>query len=299
VTWLLLRGRCRQCRAPISIRYFIVELLTGVSFLTCWLTFGRRSPALALVYCLLLAGLTVAAFIDAEHFIIPDEITLGGIGAGVLCSFLVPELQGQRSLAGALQASFFGAAIGAGLIYLVLRLGKMLFGRQKVQLPPGTKVIFTETAIVLPDQELSYEEFFYRDSDVIAVNAQTVEMVDRCYWDVVLRLSPKKLRVGEDVFDPENVLCLEAVASRILLPREAMGLGDVKFMAAIGAFLGWPATVFCLFASSVLGALGGGIPLLLRRGKGSRLLPYGPYIAAAAVLWVFGRERVLDWLARR
>ena len=299
VTWLFLRGRCRHCGAPITARYFVVELLTALSFLACWLTFGERSPAVALVYCLLLAGLTVAAFIDAEHYIIPDEITLGGIGVGVVCSFLVPALHNQRSLAEAMKASFLGAAVGAGLIYFVLRLGKLLFGRQKLELAPGTKIIFGETAILLPDRELPYDEFFYRDSDVIAVTAQRVEMIDRCYRDVVVRLSPKKLRIGDDVFDPATVLHLEAVADRIVLPREAMGLGDVKFMAAIGAFLGWPATVFCLFASSVLGALGGGIPILLRRGKGSRLLPYGPYIAVAAVLWIFTNERLLEWLTRR
>src|SRR5258708_33179252 len=51
VTWLYLRGKCRNCGSPISIRYFLVELLTGIVFLTCWLQFGAHSPALALIYC--------------------------------------------------------------------------------------------------------------------------------------------------------------------------------------------------------------------------------------------------------
>src|ERR1041385_9016326 len=79
VTWLSLRGKCQNCGAPISARYFLVELLTGVSFLGCWLTFGHTSAWLALVYALFLAGLITATFIDFEHFIIPDEITLGGM----------------------------------------------------------------------------------------------------------------------------------------------------------------------------------------------------------------------------
>jgi leader peptidase (prepilin peptidase)/N-methyltransferase len=299
LTWLMLRGRCRWCAAPIAPRYFFVELLTGVAFLAAWLTFGHASVALALAYCLLLAGLEVSAFIDAEHTIIPDELTLGGIGAGILCSFFVPALHGQRAAAAGMQGAFLGAVVGAALVYAILRLGKLLFGRTKLNLPPDTRIRFTETALVLPDQELPYEEFFYRNSDVLIVRARTVEMVDRCYTDVEVRLSPRKLRVGEDVFDPATVLHLEAVSRQIVLPREAMGLGDVKFMAAIGAFLGWPATVFSLFASAVLGAIGGGIPLLLRRGQGSRQLPYGPYIAAAAVIWIFAGERLLAWLARR
>src|SRR5215510_14498166 len=55
VTWIWLKGKCRNCGAAISPRYFLVELLTGTAFLGCWLGFGRQSTALVLVYCLLLA----------------------------------------------------------------------------------------------------------------------------------------------------------------------------------------------------------------------------------------------------
>src|ERR1700722_1684926 len=55
VTWLFLRGKCANCGAPISVRYFLVELLTGVTFLACWLVFGHQSAGLALAYCVLLA----------------------------------------------------------------------------------------------------------------------------------------------------------------------------------------------------------------------------------------------------
>src|SRR4026209_1995 len=79
LTWLSLRGKCKNCGAQISIRYFLVELLTGLAFLSCWLSFGRASIAIPLVYALFLAGRIVATFIDFEHFIIPDEITIGGM----------------------------------------------------------------------------------------------------------------------------------------------------------------------------------------------------------------------------
>src|SRR5215472_1828391 len=90
LTWLWLRGKCRNCGAPISIRYFLVELLTGLTFLVCWNVFGRQSAALALIYCGFLCGLIVATFIDFEHFIIPDEITIGGMLVGVVVSVLFP-----------------------------------------------------------------------------------------------------------------------------------------------------------------------------------------------------------------
>src|SRR3954468_12322916 len=64
VTWIVLRGRCRNCGAPISIRYFLVELLTGITFLSCWLAFGHQSPWVALEYGFFLAGLIAGTFTD-------------------------------------------------------------------------------------------------------------------------------------------------------------------------------------------------------------------------------------------
>src|SRR5260221_3306525 len=60
VTWVYLRGKCANCRAPISPRYFLVELLTGSIFLVAWLAYGHYSTIVSMIYCLLLAGLIVA-----------------------------------------------------------------------------------------------------------------------------------------------------------------------------------------------------------------------------------------------
>jgi leader peptidase (prepilin peptidase)/N-methyltransferase len=295
VTWLYLGGKCRNCGAPISVRYFLVELLTGVLFLGCWLRFGHNSAWLALIYSFLLAGLVVATFIDFEHFIIPDEITIGGMVAGFICSFLVPSLQGTPALTTGMKQSLFGMALGAGLVYAILRLGKLVFGRHRVPLPPDTRIVFTETTVQLPDRAIPYEELFYRKSDAVVVRARTVELVDRCYKDVVVRLSPASLRIGEEMLDPEAVPCLEAVSSEIVLPREAMGLGDVKFMGAIGAFLGWRAVIFSLVVSSLIGSVVGVVLVMMRRRGLSSRLPYGPYIAAAAALWIFAGPQLVNW----
>src|SRR5207253_3659753 len=130
VTWLWLRGKCKNCGAPISVRYFLVEMLTGIAFLVCWIHFGHSSAALALIYCLFLAGLIAATFIDFEHFIIPDQITIGGIVVGLICSFFVPALHEEKLITASLRKSFLGALIGTGLVYFILRLGKLFFGRQ-------------------------------------------------------------------------------------------------------------------------------------------------------------------------
>jgi leader peptidase (prepilin peptidase)/N-methyltransferase len=299
VTWLYLRGKCRNCGAPISVRYFAVELLTALVFLICCLHFGHQSMWLALVCALFLSGLIAATFIDFEHFIIPDEITLGGVAAGFVVSFFLPAIQGQSSRSASLRQSVLGILLGAGLIYTILRVGKLLFGRHKIALPPQARIIFTENSILLPDKEIPYEELFYRQSDVIAVEAETVEMVDRCYKNVQIRLTPTTLRVGDDEFDPEQVPLLEATSAEIVLPREAMGLGDVKFMAAIGAFLGWKAVLFALLVSSAVGSVVGITLIGFRKQNWSSRLPYGPYIAIAAALWIFGGNRLFDWWVAR
>ena len=301
LTWLMLRGKCKNCGAPISVRYFLVELLTGLTFLACWVKFGARPPtlhsaALALVICILLAGFIVATFIDLEHFIIPDEITFGGMGVGFLCSFLLPALHGTTSMAESLKQSLIGIAVGAGVVYAIVRLGKLMFGRQRLTLPAESKIIFSETAVHLPDGDVAYEELFYRQSDVIKMQARTVELVDRCYRDVAVRLSPTRLQIGDDEFNPEQVPHMEAVSGEIVLPREAMGLGDVKFMGAIGAFLGWQATIFSLMVSSFIGACVGIALIVMRKREWSSRLPYGPYIAAAAVIWIFWGRQIWDAL---
>jgi leader peptidase (prepilin peptidase)/N-methyltransferase len=298
-TWLTLRGRCANCNTPIAPRYFIVELLTGIAFLGSWLGVGRTSAALALVYCLILSGFIVASFIDFEHFIIPDEITIGGMVAGFLCSAAVPLLHKVNSPLDGMKQSVLGMLVGGGMVYLILRAGKILFGKHRVELKPDTRIVFTETALVLPERSIPYEELFYRKTDVITFEAKIVELIDRCYKTVRIRLTPEKLEIGDESLEPEQVPHLEAVTDRMVLPREAMGLGDVKFMAAIGAFLGWKATVFSLMLSSVVGAAVGMALILMRRQEWSSRLPYGPYIALAAVVWMFAGDKLLLLLQPR
>jgi leader peptidase (prepilin peptidase)/N-methyltransferase len=122
--------------------------------------------------------------------------------------------------------------------------------------------------------------------------------VDRCYANVHVRLSPSLLRIGDDRFSPEEILHLEAVTDRIILPREAMGLADAKFMAAIGAFLGWQAVIFTFMLSCVLGSVVGLTMIALKKQAQSKPIPYGPYIAMAATAWIFGGNKLFEWYFR-
>ena len=80
-----------------------------------------------------------------------------------------------------------------------------------------------------------------------------------------------------------------------LFKKDAMGFGDVKLMGAIGAFLGAPAILYTLFMAALLGSIVGvGLIALGKKALGGRI-PFGPYLSAAAISWIFGGARLLDW----
>lgn len=299
LSWLLLRGRCAYCEAAIPPRYVLVEAFTGMTFLGTWLAFGRTEPLMALALCILFAGFIAATAIDLEHYIIPDQITVGGIFAGFAFAALAPTLVGASSAVGGMKFSALGALVGGGLVYAVLRGGKLLFGKQRVRIPEGTAITFTEEAIELPDGKVFYDEVFYRTSDTVVLEARRLELTDRCYWNQPVRLAlkqdPPLLQIGAEKFDASQEPFMRVETDKVTLPREAMGFGDVKFMAGIGAFLGWQATIFSLLASAVLGSLVGVGLILAGKRDWSARLPYGPFIAAAATLWVWGGK---EWFFR-
>jgi len=119
-SWLFLRARCRGCKAPISFRYPAIELLTGALYLASLVRFDwTLDLAAALIMVSLLIPLT---FIDLEHWILPFELTLPGIAAGILFGVL----RGTDSWV----ASLLGAAIGFLSFWLLEWVGKKVFGKE-------------------------------------------------------------------------------------------------------------------------------------------------------------------------
>ena len=129
LSWLLLRGRCRQCKAPISPRYLLIEILTAALFLACSWHFGMTLATLKYwTLAFLLLGLI---FTDAETKLLPDKMTLTGLGLGIVFSLFVPvnDLAAQflpvslpvsadvSSRLLSLADSLLGAAVGASFIY--------------------------------------------------------------------------------------------------------------------------------------------------------------------------------------
>ena len=206
LSWLFLRGKCASCKGPIAIRYMLVELLTATLFLAVFLKWAIPDdlhllpishPALIPVYWLFIAGLVLGTFVDFDHYILPDTVTIGGMVAGPVLSAALPVLHGREVWWQGLGMSVVGLALGFGLLFAVSVLGAKVF------------------------------------------------------------------------------------------KKEAMGFGDVKLLGAIGAFLGWEAVLFTLFVSSLLGSVIGLLLIALRGAKMQSRIPFGPYLAMAAVLWLF------------
>ncbi len=195
VSYLLLRGKCRGCGVPISLQYPVVELLNGLLTLAVFLRFGPSLTGVAMV--LFCSSLVVITFIDLEHQIIPDEISLPGIAIGFVLSFF---LRGHGWL-----NSLLGILLGGGSLLLVA---------------------------------WSYER---------------------------------------------------------LTGNEGMGGGDIKLLAMMGAFLGWKAVPFILFTSSLSGSIIG-ISLMMLQKKDRKLaIPFGPYLALGAVLYLFYGKLLIGW----
>ena len=215
LSWLALRGRCAKCRAPISPRYIIVETIGGVLFLAAFWRFGAFAPFMWVWLSLMIAG----SFIDFDHQLLPDFVTVGGMVYGVALSlaswFVAPWMRVPAlPLYPALQPfaepplnSLAGLVFGFGLLWLVRFLGTKAF------------------------------------------------------------------------------------------KREAMGMGDVFLMGAVGALFGPVAVLMTLVLSSLFGSVVGIALMLAAKVRLGRFvaIPYGPYICLGCLAWMFRGPELVAW----
>lgn len=219
LSYLWLRGKCRSCVNPISLRYPLVELMTGIAFYVCAEVWHFSSPTLvnSLFLCIIIA----LVFIDYDHQILPNVITFPGILAGlILCPF-----QSDTLFRGDLVSLYFAS---------VLRPDK-------------------------PDVLLPWIGSF----------------------------------LGALVGG--GILHLVATVYLWARKRQGMGMGDVKMMAMVGAFLGWRLAFLTIFAGSLLGSFAG-IFLILFRGQNLQAkLAFGTFLGSGAVLSLFFGLSFIRW----
>jgi leader peptidase (prepilin peptidase) / N-methyltransferase len=296
LSWLFLRGRCAHCGSPIAFRYFAVELLTALLFLWVWKVFPWQ---MAIAYWVFISLLIAGTFIDFEHFIIPDEITIGGTVTGIVASFVVPELMATDVRWKAILISAGSALLGYAVLWIVLEAGKKAFGKKKIRLDAPTTFTWTrkgeDADFVVGAEQALWSEYFSRETDLLILHCDEVMVADRQLAAADLRFHYNRLKIDDEEFDLDTLDRISGVVRALEIPREAMGRGDLKFLAAIGAFLGWRAVLFSVFAGSLLGSFVGLATLLIGKRVWSAKLPFGPYLAFGGLAWMFFGEALLSW----
>jgi leader peptidase (prepilin peptidase)/N-methyltransferase len=306
ITWVVQRGKCRNCGAPISVRYLLVELVTGLLFLGVWwkAAHARGVPwpgtwALAFPLMTLVSLLVVATFIDFEHFIIPDEITWGGAVAGIVFSLGLPALHGEASHMRGMLMALLGAGTGFALLWAVSVLGKLAFGKKTLQWEEPRAFTWTledeRAKLTVGDDEMWWDELFSTEKDVLVMDCVRLEFLGHVRENFELRTHYEELDLDGERYDLNKVQSFSGTVRRISFNRDAMGFGDVKFMACIGAFLGWKAVFFTVMSASVIGALVGGFTILVGRREWSARIPFGPYLSLGALIWIFAGIELLSW----
>jgi len=296
VSWLMLRGKCANCSAPIAFRYFGVEFLTACLFLAVWLT---QPWELALPLWILLGLLIVATFIDFDYFIIPDEITIGGTVIGLVCAFVFPGLMDVDSRWYALLFSACGAALGFGVLWAISFFGKVAFGRKKMAFDPPQQFEWKRegdhAVVTLGEESMPWDELFTNEKDVLTLECVELEMGELKVTELTVRSRYEQITVQEKEYDLNAVERFSARIRAMQFKRDAMGFGDVKFIACIGAFLGWQAVLLTIIVASITGAAIGLAALITGQRDRSSKIPFGPYLALGALVWIFAGPQLVAW----
>jgi leader peptidase (prepilin peptidase)/N-methyltransferase len=225
LSWLILRGKCRDCKAAISPRYFAVELINALLFALVFFAIGFN-PFLPVVL-IFVSAIVALIFIDAEHMILPDVINFPILALALLVRIFFPIFFGAKEV-----AEYFTDLKHAPLtslenlpLWLVSLIGAIFGGLV------GGGFLWLVGAV----------------------------------W--------KKLR-GVD----------------------AMGLGDVKMMFAVGALLGWRLTFLSIFLGAFSGALIGIAVVMRQKEKDFQAqIPFGIFLGIGSVLSLLFGEQMIKW----
>lgn len=280
VSFLALRARCRYCRAPISWRYPGIELLTGALFALVGWRFGGAAEAV-IFHCLFVALLVCVFFIDLEHFIIPDGLSVLAMLVGFTHNAVAIALHrpGQWTTVGPFLVPLsvagwlgYGALVyGFGLVsyvWIVSVLDKRLpalraaGGYVRDNALDWTYVSVSSLAVVVPPLR---------------------PWVARTFGEA----APAETYTAEEIEGDEDA--------------GGMGGGDGKLAAAIGANIGLALSVQSFFFAVFIGAVGGvAVMLRQRRTLGQRTaVPFGPSMAVGAFLALMVGGGLLAWYLGR
>lgn len=254
---------------------------------------------MAIAYWVFVSLIIVGTFVDFEHFIIPDQVTIGGTIAGVVASIVVPALMNTDSRIAALIRSVLAAALGYVILLLVLEAGKLAFGKKRIRLDAPTPFMWKrkgeDAEFVVGSEQSLWSDYFAREKDRLLLQCDEAKIDSHTYGSATLEFHYNRVTVEGQEMLLDHVSEISGIVRELQIPREAMGRGDLKFLAAIGAFLGWRAVLFSVFAGSLLGSLVGLLTLLVGKRVWSAKLPFGPYLAFGALTWMFFGDDFVRW----
>lgn len=299
LSWLLLRGRCRRCGASISPRYLLVELVFALIALGLWLLLPLPQ---ALIYFAFACVLGVVVAVDAVHRVIPNEVSVGGVVLGLVLNTIFPSALGALSSADGFLRALLGAATGFGIVWAITEGGKLVFGNRKVTYatpaPFTWEMVDGAARFVVDGAVEDWNSFFFRKSDHLTLSCASLSINGGTARAGEIKCFEQRFEHGSEVLDHSADLRITGHIGTAILPREAMGFGDVKFAAAIGAFFGWQCAIFTIVAAATLGAIAG-VALRTRArvwgGERPESMPFGPYLAAGAVLWITCGPAFVTW----
>lgn len=297
VTWLIQRGKCAECSAPIPVRYFLVELLNTLLWAGCWYYFSN--PAESIFFMLFSSICLVIWAVDMELMIIPRQLTIAGSLLGFTMAGFFPEFLGELTWQQGLLKAAYGFAFGWVGLWLVVLFGKLAFGKFSIKFEELTAWELREPEtdeeqlqFVFGEEAIDWGDIFYRASDKLVLKDVDSVVVDgKTMSAEKVVITDEAVLIGDQEFPIEKLTSLSGKAKGVTVPREAMGMGDVDLLAMLGACFGPASLIFTIFAACMFSIVWA---VFNRLGFG-KVMPFGPSIIAGAVFWVFGGDEVWNW----
>lgn len=299
ITWLIQRGKCAECECSIPSRYFWIELLTGLLWLACWYSFPN--PLVAILYMLLGAIALVIIAVDIELMLIPRSLTTIAAVTALAGAALIPERFGLLTWKEGLSYSAFGLAIGWAALWLVVLLGKAMFGKRKFTFENATNWEVREPTgeddeeeicFIIDDEAIPWSDIFFRKTDKLIVDGLTELNIDGSLRSAKsLEIRDSYILVDGERIDIVKLKSLDGKTTSATIPREAMGMGDVDLLAVLGATFGAPSLLIIVLFSCIISIL---IAVCCRLGFG-KMIPFGPALIAGGVFWLLYGQSAWNW----
>jgi len=271
LSYCILGGKCRFCGVRFSFRYMLVEVLTALAFLGFYWSFGLTERFLA--YSVMLWCFIVATFVDFEHRIIPDEISIGGMFLGLGLSAVFVHLHNvgtaELVLGRVIMQSVIGVCLGIHLIEYVWH--RREFDQEDRMLLGVILGMVAGEWIV----------------SLFCAGAWTGGLNTVVPYLKSLDASLIGLLLGG------GVIYLMGLVGDFIFRKESMGGGDVKLMALVGAFMGWKLAVLTFFIAPFFGAVYGIVEKIRTRDSA---IAYGPFLVMGALVSLFYGDVIMAWI---